>query len=1140
MKLLAVLLFTAGMIPAFAGELEKKSDEVILSLEHRKFEAVDLKDSNIKLEKAKVVAISGIPTSGRTALAVKYKKSDWSGFDYLILNLKPSVDMSPKMLNVSLRNGNKYYKLENAALSPLTPNLPAGKWSQVAYVLAGVQREENREVRIYLNPLKSLTGKKISCDIKISLEKKQKRIKSLSQKKPRIRTLPQPYLAARAHIKYGLHINWFFDPDYYAERILMLDRSLEKGAAGNDTYGVGSEANFLRTVELMRMSGVDGIAMINMDISSTYLKRTLSGIEYAENAGLKSAIVPEISIFLRGTGDEYLDRQIRNQGVKALGSDALQDKLFPAAIKSPSTFKYNGKTLISSYQACVLPPSFWGDYFKECRGRFGDKLLFMVELRAIFYKAMHRYRANGGLSQREIDEMRDYLYAYLQACDGIHFAGQNHIVKPPNTQIFYYEFYQNIIIPLLTNIMNEPQNKGKLLGLGISKGYMNHLAGSGQSEEGTKNLRFCLETVIKANPDYLLLVEWNEIKERTNLEPTIADGRSSMRIMRYYFNKLKQQPNKPLPEDNPAVPNMVLSYRPQIAPGEKMDFELINVNDTGEPENATYKVKLELIDLQGKVVKSFEPVNLASKGLQEINFVTYAGSDIAPAFILMPKLTITQSGGKEIIFDRGFPYINISATDLRDEKYYKIPLRDLPDKARCDFQAEVKNNSADVKASVDGPEKIAFIEILRNRRPIYSAVESPEYKRSGNERLIKITWNGWKESRKDFKTLEIAVKGGEIKGCEFTNRGWGRNFKVKRRDDKHMQITMENLTHGARRGIYLIIDGNSKELEFASGKFAQTISIPALINNGFYRMVPGNGFNIMVEDFRRIPDLPPHLNKKHFAMNKIIPDVAPRDILSLRYITVDGRIFRSKPIIATSLTPDVIVDAWSDKDNKPTQIKVAAPAAMPVVYKFDPAYGAMLTAPGFDSRFNAQLGGSTNYGDPFFNRQSFPAKSRNMQPEWIDVPGKPAYLRFDGKGNNLVIPLYATPARAFSLEFEIKAESDSPQMLWRSYSKTGGPLMVILDKGKLKFRYVSHNVTSFEGETPALIPTGKKCKVIIAFDLDHIKVKVDNGRIYSCPARGVPSKMTQLVFGGIGNGLRTGYFKGDLYALKIYPYSIIK
>ena len=77
----------------------------------------------------------------------------------------------------------------------------------------------------------------------------------------------------------------------------MLDRSLEKGIDKNDPYGVGGKANFTRTVELMKMSGADGIAMLNIDISNTYISRTLSGIKYADEQGLKAAIVPEISIF---------------------------------------------------------------------------------------------------------------------------------------------------------------------------------------------------------------------------------------------------------------------------------------------------------------------------------------------------------------------------------------------------------------------------------------------------------------------------------------------------------------------------------------------------------------------------------------------------------------------------------------------------------------------------------------------------------------------------------------------------------------------------------------------------------------------------------------------------------------------------
>jgi hypothetical protein len=198
----------------------------------------------------------------------------------------------------------------------------------------------------------------------------------------------------------------------------------------------------------------------------------------------------------------------------------------------------------------------------------------------------------------------------------------------------------------------------------------------------------------------------------------------------------------------------------------------------------------------------------------------------------------------------------------------------------------------------------------------------------------------------------------------------------------------------------------------------------------------------------------------------------------------------------------------------------------------------MLTAPGLDSRFHAKLGGSTNYGDPFFNRDNFPARSKILQPKWNKMSDGSQVLSFDGKGNNLVVPLYATPARAFTFEFEIKPESEKNQLLLRSYSKTAGPFAIILDAGKFKFRFVRNDQKLISFETPKLIKPNTWHKVIIAFDLKDMKIKVDNSKIFVYKCQGKPSKMTKMVFGGVGNARRYNYFKGKLKSLKIYPYSI--
>ena len=1133
---LRILMMASLVWLTSTGSATSNPGEVALEMTGRTIEAVELAEGHAVVAHGTRIVFSGRPQARRSAIAIKYRPADWEGFERLTLRLKPSVAMGRESLRVALRNDRRYHLLTEAALAPLRPPLEADCWNEMGFDLAAEPRKKIREVRVYLNHDGALMDQELAGELELRLTRRSGLVKALPLGQPRQRVLPRPYVAARAHVKYALQNNWFFDPDYYADRILMLNRELEKGSDLTDCYGVGGPANFARTLELMRMSGADGIAMLNIDTSQTYLNRTLSGIRYAEALGLTDAIVPEISIFSKGTGGGYLDRQIRNQGVQAVGTDALVDRLLPAAVTSPATVKHRGKALISSYQACVLPPEFWRDYLAQCRTRVGDRFLFLAEVRTMFYNAMRRYHRNGGLSRIELDEMREYLNAYLAVCDGIHFAGQNHLVEPPRTNRLYTAFYRDIVIPLLNEAMKLPQNQGKLLGLGISKGYVNHLSGDVQHEDGTRNLRTVIETATRINPDYIVFVEWNEIKERTNLEPTVADGRSSMRILRHYLNGLKGKANEPLPGDDPSVPNLILSYRPQLAPGEAMNFELLNVPDTASPGQGDYRVRLELLNVTGQVVASFPERRLSATRLAETRFLTYADAELPPHFVLLPRLTVTAPDGVPHLFDAGFPYLNISACELRDDKYCKIPLRDLPRTDRVEFTAELTQGNAAVSAAVKTQDDLASVEVLRNRRPIYSAARAPEFRLVDDECLVKVTWNAWKEARSVFPILTLTAPDGAIRRVERSNRGWGRDFSLELHDPRRLTIGLPELTHGARRGVYLIVDSKTTGLTFAGGTWSQTLSLAKLRKTGRFRFSPGHGLNLMVEDFRRIPDLPPHLNTTSCTFAETLPDVSSRDILCLRAITTEGRIFRSPPIVFADCSKTREIAVWNDRDNRPGRLTVPLPAATPIVYTLNPDYGALLHAPGFDSRYDVQLGGSTNYGDPFFNRDNFPPESTVLQPAWRTGANGETTLHFDGRGNHLIVPLYATPSRAFTLECELKPESGKPQLLFRSYSKTAGALMVVLDQGKLRIRFLNHENRKTTVETPPLLTIGAWQRLIISFDMAQFTISVDDHAPVVLPCLGKPVKMSQLVFGGVGNARYYHYFRGGLKSLTIRPY----
>lgn len=1119
-----VIAIFIGLIMPFSLLANEEQFELSKSI----VRAVDLAEATTEFIDNETIRFSGRITSQRAALSIRYPNVDLSSYNYLKIIITPETDISPSssFKIVQFRNNRTYYKLDRLSLNPLMKSIETGQENSIVFDISNVPRENINELRIYLNSDKRMVDKELKAELKIYLDDTPVvRLKSLELSSARKRVFNSPYIAARTHIKYTLHSNWFFDPDRYAERTLFLDRSLGNSYNTADTFGIGGKGNFLRSLELIKQSSCNGMAMLTVDTSETYINRTIKGMKYADSANMKQVIVPEISIFSLGTGDDYLDAHINNSVTKLIGPDAVINRLITKAIKSPSTFKFNGKTVISSYNADILPPEYWRDFKETVKKRTGQDIVFLVELRKIFYDMAKCYRKNNGLTVKEINELKSYLNSYLETCDGILFAGQNHLQG--GNHKFFYKFYKDMIIPIINEVMKESQNNDKILGLGISKCYLNHLSGDVMKEEGTLTSRRMIESALSINPDYLVLVEWNEINERTQFEPTVCDGKTNMRLLRHYFHQ--NEKTSSLPGDDLSIPNIVLSYRTRLAPGEKMIFEVLNIPDeTSKDENS---IELRLRNEKGEIVKSFIPAKLKSDRIGELRFTTYADSDIKNEFILIPELLIKTADGKEIAFDKGFTYINISATELRDEKYYKHPLRDLPKINYCKFSAKLVGNRAEVTADIKSKEKLAYVEILRNFREVYACDPSGEYDLADDEMLIRLTWNGWKTASEKFKDMTVSCFDASIRKVTLSNRAWGRNVKWKQKDSQSIVIEKLGISPGAIRGLYIKIKYNDKsKIKIKTGDLDFSMELAELRKVAQHRLSPGHGLNFMLEDFTRIADLPPILNESSVSFSQILPHINKRDVLMLRFITISGRIFRSEPIRFTDRRMTT-VNCWSDRENIPTLNKVQKAAAIPIDYEFDPSAGALLKARGFDSRFYARLGGNCNYADPFFDPRNFPDSAASLQPQWIDEKT----LRFNGNGNHIVIPRYASPARAFTIDMELKYEKTTKaQILLSSYSKTAGALTVILEKsGSLKIRYVREDRSIKEFNTPKIMSSGKWIKLSIAFDLSKFKIIVDDDPTLSYPCKGKPVKMTALVFGGVGNGKKTGYFKGELKKLKI-------
>ena len=95
--------------------------------------------------------------------------------------------------------------------------------------------------------------------------------------------------------------------------------------------------------------------------------------------------------------------------------------------------------------------------------------------------------------------------------------------------------------------------------------------------------------------------------------PTLYNGYSTKRLFRYYDAVLRKRPQSVMEGDDTSVPNVILSYRKALSPGEWMYFEAVNVPDGSRTGNI--EVSLELVSPEGKTLAVLPATTLREDAL---------------------------------------------------------------------------------------------------------------------------------------------------------------------------------------------------------------------------------------------------------------------------------------------------------------------------------------------------------------------------------------------------------------------------------------------------------------------------------------------------------------------------------------------
>jgi len=342
------------------------------------------------------------------------------------------------------------------------------------------------------------------------------------------------------------------------------------------------------------------------------------------------------------------------------------------------------------------------------------------------------------------------------------------------------------------------------------------------------------------------------------------------------------------------------------------------------------------------------------------------------------------------------------------------------------------------------------------------------------------------------------------------------------------------------------------DIDLNVGKLS--IPVKKIYENKIYSEVYKGGFEITLSHYYKVPDHPVHLNRKSVSFTAtVMPDLIPT-VYHMRVITKSGKIYRSAPLILSSGRKDKVkIVVYSQTKEKPVKLMVAKERVPDIKYDFTDRYGTIFHTDA-GQVFYGHLGGFTDTatqiggasgkdGLPFVRKSiSYPENAKITAPVWVKEDGFMC-IKFDGIGNFIAFPQDIIPRFAgYTISFEIKPTSKKEQVLFTHHGVYIGSLVVKMKDGKLFGWYEDENLRMHKFNPPLSLEIGKWSKVKIIYDLENIRLQVNDkkSKLIPCPGPGlydVPS-----VFGGWGNPKKPvdcdftgtpGWFEGYLKSFRI-------
>ncbi len=951
------------------------------------------------------------------------------------------------------------------------------------------------------------------------------------------RKTDRTYVFSRAQFIYPLGSDRYLHR--WVDRPLFVNPDLSQGKGENDLMTLPDYQQMQQSV--MRY-GLDGFALFPETAGRAQI------YDYSKRSAMKGfQLLPVLLNMDYKTGDTGK-------------ADVIK-----MALENPASFRIGGKLVFSSYRVSSSAKiTEWQNEVAALRKQFGDQFLFLPALNFFDFPEtaqnapdlLHKFHHNT-ITMQDVERCKDYLRKWLRVTDGVMFNDVLRLRRRDDLHHFDAVFYREFVIRIMKSVLAEPEFRQKIFGLSSIIGLENSTrTGFSLSSDGTKTLRRSFEAAMSAQPDFIEIPEWDEQNENTSLRPTIYNGLSSMRIMRYYTAKLRGEKPTPMAGDNVGIPDLILSYRKVLTLGEKLEVELLNVPDT--EQSVPYTARLTLKDPGGKVVYT-SPVYQFDKSRMQDHTVTIPSETLGEYQVLVPHLEI-EGDGRKMSFEDGLQYLELRPTWNWDYKWVKQPLRDLLVPQKVDWQ--VSGAQADgtrlVSATFNANEPLASVEVLDNNDVVYSQAPANDARHYGwhenaEQVVLNLSWQSF-----PLFNLQGSIRLKNAMGRWLVLSSINTPTPLLPPSFEGQTLELKGmLSNQSPRYAYLAIkrsDIKNAELEInLPGIYEGKIPVQKIVDETVYGIPGAKGFNMVLSRYPSQSSMPRHLNvnKVHFAEIPVLPDM-PSSILKLRAIGKSGHIYRSKPVVLQSLTvAKKKITVFSDTENRPITVEVPADRVPDIDYLFNPNHGSALLSEagrpfwgilgGYFAQVTGRGGG--NYGDdspfiyrarnyPKYDTQAPPQTAVKTAPEWVKTSDGDYALQFDGKGTFVTLPQGVVPPRAaFTMEMDIKPDSVAGrQVIIANRHYAPGSITVYTINGVLKVDSQMEGYRVFTGIDSGLrLPEGQWSRLAISYDQENLLLSVDGKPGKVMPMKGPGQRVTVTALGGFGNM----WFKGQIKNLRI-------